>query len=118
MSLVKNQHYVPRFYLRNFCNSKEQIVSFDKINQRCYFTSIKNVANENYFYENEFIDQKANVEQYLEKYFHPLEDRIAKLLRKLIRSFEDDSFIILDQDSRADLSLFLIYQFVRTKEVS
>jgi hypothetical protein len=116
MGLTKNQHYVPKLYLRNFCNSKKQIASFDKTNQNSFFTSIDNVANENYFYDNEYIDQATKVEQFLEKYFHPLEDRIAILLRKLIKSFDEGSFTILDLDSRIDLSLFLIYQFARTKE--
>ena len=116
MSRVKNQHYVPRFYLKNFCKKPEHIAVFDKVTQKSYYTSISNVANEKYFYDDENVDKATQVNQFLEKYFHPLENRIAILLKDLIGSFDKNEFICLDQDSRIDLSLYLIYQFARTKE--
>jgi len=116
MSRVKNQHYVPRFYLKNFCKKHEQIAVFDKVTQKSYYTSISNVANEKYFYDDEKVDEATQVNQFLEKYFHPLENRISVLLKDLIESFGKNEFICLDQDSRIDLSLYLIYQFARTKE--
>ena len=116
MSRIKNQHYVPKFYLRNFCKKQEQIAVFDKVTQKSYYTSISNVANEKYFYDDEKLDEATQVNQFLEKYFHPLENRIAVLLKDLIGSFDKNEFNCLDQDSRIDLSLYLIYQFARTKE--
>ena len=116
MSRVKNQHYIPKFYLRHFCKKHEQIAVFDKTTQKSYYTSISNVANENYFYDDEKVDEATQVNQFLEKYFHPLENRISVLLKDLIGSFDKNDFNSLDHDSRNDLTLFLIYQFMRTKE--
>jgi hypothetical protein len=53
----KNQHYVPRLYLRQFsanaCAKNPQICSFDKTCQRVRRPTIRAVAAEDYFYEQE-----------------------------------------------------------------
>ena len=55
MKHSKNQHYVPRLYLRRFSADRRaknpQVYSFDKTNQRVHRPSIRNVASELHFYE-------------------------------------------------------------------
>jgi hypothetical protein len=45
------QHYVPRFYLRNFCAPEsDALYCFDKVAGKSFPTTIKNLAHENLFY--------------------------------------------------------------------
>jgi Protein of unknown function (DUF4238) len=48
---VKNQHYVPQFYLREFAESNEQLYVYDKRTDKIFPTHVKNVAHESYFYD-------------------------------------------------------------------
>ena len=41
---IKQQHCVPRSYLRNFANERKQVHAYDKCDGRAFHTIIKNVA--------------------------------------------------------------------------
>jgi len=59
MSSVKQEHYVPRCYLKNFENKNKRIYAFDKRLGVCRKQMITNVAAENHFYDvdiNEFVN--------------------------------------------------------------
>lgn len=59
MSSVKQEHYVPRCYLKNFENKNKRIYVFDKRLGVCRKQMIDNVASENHFYDvdiNEFVN--------------------------------------------------------------
>jgi len=114
--MIKNQHYVPKFYLKNFRFSKNQVAVFDKTTKKSFISALENIANENYFYDDEDIDKQTETKQFMEKLFHPLEDRIAQLLPKLIESLDNNTFSTLNSDLRLDLAFYIIYQFCRTKE--
>lgn len=114
--ITKNQHYVPRLYLRNFCKRKEQIAVFIKSIGNSFFTNIINVANENYFYDDEEIDKSNQKKQFLEKYFHPLEDRMKNLLKNLLTQLDSGQFSNFTDDERIDIAMFIVYQYMRTKE--
>lgn len=73
MSQVKMQHYVPRFYLRNFAMSNPQgdnpnVFCFSKPDRRVFTTGIANIAGEKFFYDlpedtnQEFENALANIE--------------------------------------------------------
>lgn len=51
MSKVKRQHYVPRFYLKQWANSNQQIIVLDKSNNRHFTNNIQDVASAKYFYD-------------------------------------------------------------------
>ncbi len=54
MKKVKIQHYVPRFYLRNFAhqaNDEYWLYCFDKTNFKSFPVNINDIACENFFYE-------------------------------------------------------------------
>ena len=114
--IVENQHYVPKLYLRNFCKHKDQIAVYIKSSGKSFFTNIVNVANENYFYDNEEIDKSNQKKQFLEKYFHPLEDRMKILLNNLLNQLKFGKFSNFTNDERIDISMYLVYQYMRTKE--
>jgi hypothetical protein len=92
MSKIKNQHYVPKFYLKNFLNSSGKIFVFDKSTGKIFGTNVENVANENYFYDISELDEKTGIDQFLEKHFHPLETKISELLKKLIDELRSKTF--------------------------
>jgi hypothetical protein len=74
------------------------------------------VANENFFYDDKEIDKKAQKDQFLEKYFHPLEDRMKNLLNILLPQLKFGQFSKFTDDERIDISMFVVYQYMRTKE--
>lgn len=51
---TKSQHYVPRFYLRNFANENEQIYVLNPKTQKVFLTSISKVCCQNWLYETEW----------------------------------------------------------------
>lgn len=53
MNKVKQQHFVPQCYLRNFANEYTLFV-LDKIEKSIYTSHVKNVAQQRYF--NDFPD--------------------------------------------------------------
>ena len=114
--MVKNQHYVPRFYLRNFCVSKQQIAVFDKSKKTNFKTSIDNIANENYFYDDEYVDKHTKTKQFLEKFFHPMENKISVILPNLIKELSNNSFSMFSTKLRLEFAFYIIYQYCRTKE--
>jgi hypothetical protein len=55
-------HYVPRYYLKGFSqNEGKTIYVYDKIEQRCFATQVKSIANETDFYSPEVEEYLANV---------------------------------------------------------
>jgi len=68
MSKVKKQHYVPRFYLKQWSikNKHSQLHVYDKEKNKKYIANINNVASSNYFYDHPKISEKEQYE-YIEK---------------------------------------------------
>jgi hypothetical protein len=62
MTEKKNQHYIPKFYLRNFSylNDKKQIGIFNINNQFFYQTSkLKTQGSKNFFYGNDGVIEES-----------------------------------------------------------
>lgn len=82
---VKKQHYVPRVYLKHFCERNKTINVFDKNRLEKFKANINDIACKNYFYD---IDSDiAEDEQFFEKKlaeFESLpEQEIVNLFKKL-----------------------------------
>lgn len=116
MSKVKTQHYVPRFYLKNFMDSNERIWVYDKKNKSTFNPSIINVACENFFYDNDEIDLVFDEEQYLEKFYSSKEAKFAPFLLEFITKLESDKINVITSDDRETFSNYLVLQIDRTKE--
>lgn len=114
--LVQNQHYVPRFYLKNFLNHEKKIWVFDKSTQKTFLTTPQNVANENFFYDLPEIDQTLQGEQAVEKYLSGIEDRFAPFFTGLINAIDNREIDRIDDDMRSSLCDYLVIQIIRTKE--
>jgi len=110
MEKVKIQHYVPRFYLRNFAtrrNNEILLYCFDKTDFRSFPTNIKGIGCEKFFYEN------IETEQTLEKALSKLERDFSKVYAKLGNS---RSLLSLDRNEKTILASFVAVQDIRTKE--
>lgn len=103
------QHYVPQFYLKNFCsdNSQQKIFCHDKLEDRSYPTNIKNVAQENLFYA---LDKVHNTE--IEKRLGIIEQ--AYFRKPYFELIKLKNVAKLSYQSRANLFLFLALQDLRT----
>ncbi len=105
------QHYVPRFYLRQFSNRRGEnylINCFDKSVPRKFLTNIRNIACEKHFY-----DLERDYEQDVEKAFSRIEGKFARVYRKLI---EKQNVDVLSADEIVTMAIFIITQLIRTRE--
>ncbi|PWI55172.1 hypothetical protein BM613_13450 [Sulfoacidibacillus thermotolerans] len=123
MNLVKNQHYVPQTYLRNFAiPGRESLYCFNKDSGEILDnpTSIKNIASERYFYDIKGID-----EQIVEKFFGTLEADFGKFINDFITKCDlyekgvsfSRSDPILTEVERNYLSSWLAVQVLRTRSM-
>ncbi len=106
----KNQHYVPKFLLRNFSiNQKDQIYCYDKTSGRIFQSNVRNQASEKAFYDLFPGEQKASLESHLSGLestcSYIINDKIIK--RGTIRE--------LTPEDHGWLSLFIAIQYLRTK---
>ncbi len=126
MSNVKNQHYVPQFYLKYFTNQQEKLCTFDKVEKKMLpFTNVKNLACERYFYD--FPQESGNKkrQQTMEKFFSEFETKASKFMNHIQKKIEGilslkpsekvDSIQVLTQDQKLDLAYLVAIQSLRTK---
>jgi hypothetical protein len=112
---AKKQHYVPRLYLESFARG-ERVCVFDKVTGKVFWSSLRDVACQRYFYDLPDLDRAAGVAQALEKFFHPFEEAAAVVLKRLRASLHGGDFVAITRDQRIDLSIFLALQMLRTPE--
>jgi hypothetical protein len=107
---AQNQHYVPKFILRQFLadEAKEQVQVYDKHEDKVFSTSIKNVMAERRFNEFQF-DDDWMVD------FEPVagaaEDQVLPAYRSVIQSRRLDG----SPEQKAALSFLIAFQFLRTR---
>ena len=108
MQITVNQHYVPRFYMKNFSNVKNAgtkkekvLISFFQFKDNLLKKDIptSSICSEDYFY-----DQDGGIEK-------PLADMETKW-SKAIKNAIDDKF---NKDDIESIREFVIYQICRTK---
>lgn len=127
MSNVKNQHYVPQFYLKYFTNPQEKLCTFDKFeNKMLPFTNAKKLACEKYFYDFPQPSGTKERQQPMEKWFSELETKASKFMNHIqkkiqgIRSLKPsekvDHLQVLTQDQKLDLAYWVAVQSLRTKD--
>jgi len=111
--ITSNQHFVPRFYLKNFADVSNKVHILDVKNGRLSNPkSPSKVGREKFFYA-----QKTGVfdeaSQIVEEYFKLLEDQFAKRLPIIIDKIlhvEQN----LDEDDKYFLSLFMCTLWLRS----
>jgi hypothetical protein len=116
MSKVKNQHFVSRFYLENFTDSKSSIYAFDIIKGESFSTSTENIANQKYFYDYEPLDQFVGREQVIEKALANSEAEQAIVFRKLVAGLKANDVSSLTKEDYRKLADYIVTQQLRTPE--
>jgi hypothetical protein len=115
MSKVKNQHFVPQFYLRNFSINKSKINVYDKILKKSFISGIDSIACDKYFYDNDAFNEYFGV-QIIEKTFGDFEGMVAPILDALLERLGSGKFAGFENTEKEMLSEFLYYQMIRTRE--
>ena len=119
MTAPKLHHYVPRFYLKNFTDKKEQFWVWNKGNKKIFKGNPYGVAAENHFYRvPEFIDSETDP-LFLEYDFAKLEGKVSSILNRWIESLEllvPMEKIDISDEERHIVSYFIAIQFFRTAD--
>lgn len=97
------QHYVPKFYLKNF---GELLYAFDKTTLEQFRTTPKKIGMESNFYGGEVEGLSS-----LEKAFSSLEYDSSKAIHELIKT---ENYELLTDKSKINIHKFLSLQYIRT----
>lgn len=97
------QHYVPKFYLKNF---GELLYAFDKTTGDKFRTTPKNIGMESNFYGGE-VEGAPSFEQALSS----LEYDFSKAIHELIKK---ENYELLTDTSKINIHKFLSLQYIRT----
>jgi hypothetical protein len=110
-NVVKNQHYVPRFYLSYFANEKGNIFVYDKFDTKIFTSNPKGVGSEGYFY-----DLKNGEFQVIEKYQNTkYEESFSNFLPNILQKIKTQRYFKLKKYQKEEIAAFLSYQYIRTK---
>lgn len=113
MSRVKFQHYVPRFYLKQFCfeirKSTGYTYCYDKFDSKVRPNNINRVAGQNYFF-----DDSGSPVQPIESGLRKLESKFKTTYKKLCK-FENLN--LLSYKEKILTSLYIVTQETRTYEM-
>lgn len=126
MGKVKQEHFVPQCYLHMFSNNGKLNVYDKNKNEVRNNQLVENIAKQKAFYD--FSDDEMErlkevypnlYVQYIEKYFSDIiEPNLKKCLETIHDNFieeNDDYTCLLSDDFKANLSLQMAYQFLRTQ---
>jgi Protein of unknown function (DUF4238) len=120
MSEPKLHHYVPRFYLKYFCDRSNRFWVWDKKNSgKVFCTNPNKVAAGTHFYRvPQFIGTEVDP-LFLEKDLASLEAKTSQILQTcsmLLDTMEPLQYLQMDDEERWTLSSFIAVQFLRTAE--
>jgi hypothetical protein len=116
MKKVKTQHYVPRFYLKNFTSADNKVFVFDKTTDKIFQTVVENIACENYFYDSDNLESEFPEEQYLEKFYSSIESEFAPFYLDFVSKIQSKEKDKITEDDKNIFANFLVLQIDRTKE--
>lgn len=107
---------MPQFYLREFADHKEQIWVYDKVLDKSFLTSVRNVAGERYFYDSTAMEAAVGDRQAIEKYLSRLEGEFSDKISRLLGRLRTNNFLRLHPETRGIIAIFAVFQLIRTKE--
>ena len=100
------QHYVPKFYLKNF---GDQIYQYDKETRKVSQCMPQNVAFQRNFYADSGNDDASKLESWMSQF----EGRASTVISTIV---ETESIAGLSDTDRTTLCDFVAFQFARTPE--
>lgn len=109
MAAAQNQHYVPRFILRQFLSDveKEHVSVYDKHEDKIFVTAIKNIMAERRFHDFAIEEWTAS--------FEPVASRIEEIVLPVYRKVVEARRLDGSPETRAALALLMAFQFTRTR---
>jgi len=113
---VKNQHFVPQFYLKYFSlPDSDQLAVLDKSTGKCFKSNTSKVASRGYFYDFEGDDVlQALGDQPMEQFYGIIETEMSKNWVILLRNLnEHHGFAVTDKPK---MSLYIMEQYGRTPQ--
>ena len=114
---VKNQHYVPRLYLRYFTNTEDRLFAYDKVTGRRFKATVEGIANVAFFYDlpldTRVKTSTGNRNQIVEKTLAVIEGDFAEALRALHKEIASGKITGV---TKQRLVPFLALQLMRTRE--
>lgn len=109
MSHPTNQHYVPRFLLKNFhCEDENKVWTYEIARRKIKQRSISRVASEEFFYDHIAGDPEESFEGLMGN----AENEAAPVIQKIINERSIDN---LTKDEKCIIALFASLQNSRTK---
>ena len=115
MPRVKNQHYVPQFYLKGFSADGKNVFVFDA--KKMFKTGVANIGNEQLFYELPPGPSGSDDSQVFEKAFSVLEAGYSNAVQELLSEVElRGRFTPGPSERNLGVAHFLAMQFCRTRE--
>jgi hypothetical protein len=107
---AQNQHYVPKFILRNFLSNpkKEQVQVFTKSSRKWFETSIRNIMAERRFHE--FRIDENYLASFEESVF-----RVEEMLLPAYRSVIENRRFDGTSEQKAHLATLIAFQLLRTR---
>ncbi len=116
-----NQHYVPKFYLRNFSNARGKLHVYDIVRDNHFVTSPAKECYEKYFYDINtelfklFSDSEQNYEELVDDKIRTLNEEISSILLNFLKTIKDTKEDFqFERDDRNKLYNFIVLQAIRT----
>lgn len=111
---TKNQHFVPRTYLRFFSSPKKEkyhINVFDKVTGKHFNANIENIASQTYFYE-----IKGKEKNYWENYYNGIETIIPIVFKGIISAsnLSEDKSKVINNYYKNEMCKIIHSQLLRT----
>lgn len=106
---VKNQHVVPRSYLKNFANSKGKVYTYNFCSKLYEEKDIKDVCSHRYTYE----ESKSKIDNHLEIEISKLEDEYLPYIHLILKKIQEGTLVRGDVNHEI-LFKFMFLQYIRT----
>lgn len=106
---VKNQHVVPRSYLKNFANSKGKVYTYNFCSKLYEEKDINDICSHRYTYE----ESKNKVDNCLEIEISRLEDEYLPYIHLIVKKIQEGTLERNDVNHEA-LFKFMYLQYIRT----
>ena len=115
MPIVKNQHYVPQFYLRLFSADGNLIFAYDKVVKKPFRSSVADVASAKYFYDFPPNPSGSDDKQIVEKGLAEIEGGCATAFDQLLTEIaRTGCFDLKVPERKVTFAYFIALQFCRT----
>lgn len=119
--MKKKQHYLPRFYLRNFSDNDGRIWGFDRLEEKFFDCTDRDIGCEQYLYETHWEDANPKLGKFvlpnqIENKFAEREGEYSKVLKKIIdicSNLQNKKALICNKEEKSILASFVSNMLLR-----